>query len=143
MATKDSAKPVNTQKTGKRGGKTRTSWKPGQSGNPKGAPKRGDSWAETIKALSELDGPAIAQMWDTQAKEFGNLPKGITVKQLVIMSAIASLLREPTPGILKELIDRAEGKVKDVVDLTVSEKIIEVDLEDDGQDQGQTQAQDI
>lgn len=82
-------------------------------------------------------------MWDTQAKEFGNLPKGITVKQLVIMSAIASLLREPTPGILKELIDRAEGKVKDVVDLTVSEKIIEVDLEDDGQDQGQTQAQDI
>ena len=90
--------------------------------NIKGAPKRGDSWAETIKAISELDGPSIAAMWDTQHKEFAKLPDGITVKQLVIMSAVASLLREPSPGILKELIDRAEGKVKDQVELSGDEE---------------------
>lgn len=108
--------------------------------NPIGAPKRGDSWAETIKAISDLDGPQIAAMWDTQHKEFGKLPDGISVKQLMVMTVVASMLREPSPGLWKEMMDRAEGKVKEVVDLTVSEKVIEVDIEDDGHDQGQDQA---
>ena len=110
---------MNTDNSGGTAKKTRG--KPFAKGkderrNIKGAPKRGDSWAETIKAISELDGPSIAAMWDTQHKEFAKLPDGITVKQLVIMSAVASLLREPSPGILKELIDRAEGKVKDTIE---------------------------
>lgn len=115
-------------------------WKKGQSGNPKGAPKRGESWAETIKAIFDLDGPDIAAMWDTQHKEFGKLPEGISVKQLVVMTVAASMLREPSPGLWRELMERVEGKVKDVIDLTVSEKVIEVDIEDDGQDQGKDQA---
>ena len=38
----------NRQTTGKRRA-TSTSFKPGQTGNPKGAPKRGTSWTEVIK----------------------------------------------------------------------------------------------
>lgn len=109
-------KPANTQKTGKRGGKTKTSWRPGQSGNPAGAPKRGDSWAETIKAIGEMDGPSIAQLWDTQHREFGKLPDGITMKQLVVMTVYAALLREPSPGNWRELMERAEGKVSQPIE---------------------------
>ena len=87
-------------------------WKPGQSGNPAGAPKRGDSWAETIKVIGEMDGPSIAALWDTQHKEFGKLPEGITMKQLVVMTVYAALLREPSPGNWREMMDRAEGPVK-------------------------------
>jgi hypothetical protein len=103
--------------------------------NPLGAPKRFDSWAETIKLVGEMDGPSIAALWDTQHKEFGHLPKGITMKQLVVMTVYAALLREPSPGNWRELMDRAEGPVKEQIDLTVSEKVIEVDIEDDGHDQ--------
>ena len=81
--------------------------------NPIGAPKRGDSWAETIKAVGEMDGPSIAQLWDTQHKEFNKLPEGITMKQLVVMTVYAALLREPSPGNWRELMERADGKVKD------------------------------
>jgi hypothetical protein len=91
--------------------KRKQTWKPGQSGNPAGAPKRGDSWAETIKAIGEMDGPGIAALWDTQHKEFAKLPEGITMKQLVVMTVYASLLREPSPGNWRELMERADGKV--------------------------------
>lgn len=91
--------------------KRKQTWKPGQSGNPAGAPKRGDSWTETIKAIGEMDGPAIAAMWDTQHKEFSKLPQGISMKMLVVMTVYASLLREPSPGNWRELMERAEGKV--------------------------------
>jgi hypothetical protein len=87
-----------------------------------GAPKRGDSWAETIKAIGELDGPSIAAMWDTQHKEFGKLPEGITMKQLVVMTVYAALLREPSPGNWRELMERADGKVKDQVELSGDEE---------------------
>ena len=80
--------------------------------NLKGAPKRGDSWAETIKSIGEMDGPSIAALWDTQHREFGKLPEGITMKQLVVMTVYAALLREPSPGNWRELMDRAEGPVK-------------------------------
>lgn len=63
------------------------------------------------------------------------MPKGITMKQLVVMTVYAALLREPSPGNWRELMDRAEGPVKEQIDLTVSEKVIEVDIEDDGHDQ--------
>lgn len=79
--------------------------------NLNGAPKRGDSWAETIKAIGEMDGPSIAALWDTQNREFGKLPEGITMKQLVVMTVYASLLREPSPGNWRELMERADGKV--------------------------------
>lgn len=109
---------VNRKIAQKKASKKRPqTWKPGQSGNPKGAPKRGDSWAETIKAIGEMDGPSIAALWDTQHKEFGKLPDGISMKQLVVMTVYAALLREPSPGNWRELMDRAEGKVSQPVEV--------------------------
>jgi len=106
---------MSTLNTG-RSAKQKPRGKPFQKGgdpriNLAGAPKRGDSWAETIKAIGEMDGPSIAALWDTQHKEFVKLPSGITMKQLVVMTVYASLLREPSPGNWRELMERADGKV--------------------------------
>ena len=108
---------VNTQASAK---KKRGPGKPFTKGDPrinvKGAPKRGESWAETIKKIGELDGPSVAALWDTQHKEFAKLPEGITMKQLVVMTVYAALLREPSPGNWRELMERADGKVKGEVE---------------------------
>ncbi len=104
--------------------------------NPLGAPKRGDSWAETIKAIGEMDGPSIAALWDTQHREFGKLPEGITMKQLVVMTVYAALLREPSPGNWRELMERAEGKVKEQIEHSGEVRLIEVDIADDAGDEG-------
>lgn len=125
MATRDNTKKTRATKV-KRG--EHGKWEKGTpSPNPEGAPKRGDSWAETIKLIGEMDGPSIAQLWDTQHKEFGKLPDGITMKQLVVMTVYAALLREPSPGNWRELMDRAEGPIKNIVkvedDLTDDQRI--------------------
>jgi hypothetical protein len=99
--------------------------------NPNGAPKRGDSWAETIKAIGEMDGPSIAALWDTQHREFGKLPEGITMKQLVVMTVYAALLRDPSPGNWRELMERADGKVKDEQEHSGTIRVINVSLSDD------------
>ena len=135
-------KPRTNGKTVKRDSKGRIQ-KGSAPLNPFGAPKRGDSWAETLKRISEMDGPDIAAMWDTQHKEFSKLPQGISVKMLMSLTVVASLLREPSPGLWKEYMERAECKVKDVIDMTVSEKIFKVDIDDDGQDQNTDQAENL
>jgi hypothetical protein len=133
----DMSKRDNTKKsraTVKRGpgGK----WAKGTpSPNPDGAPKRGDSWAETIKLIGEMDGPSIAALWDTQQREFAKLPDGITMKQLVVMTAYATLLRETSPGNWREMMDRADGPVKQQTEHSGSVTLIEVDLDGAGQSQ--------
>ena len=91
-------------------------WKPGQSGNTSGAPKRGQSWAERIKEISEMTGPEVAALYDTRAKEFAKLPNNVTVKDLIIISVFGSMLREPSPGLWTETMNRADGKVKEMIE---------------------------
>ena len=136
-------KPANTQKTGKRGGKTKTSWRPGQSGNPKGAPKRGESWAELITKYGNMTGDEVATIAGYMAKEFKRLPEGVTLKELVVMRVYGQMINEPSPGLLSAFMDRTDGKVKESIDLTVIEKVFKVDIDDDGQDQNTDQAENL
>lgn len=50
--------PANTDRGRDPRKRNATSWKPGQSGNPAGAPKRGESVTEMVRAF--LDEPAKA-----------------------------------------------------------------------------------
>lgn len=111
-------KPAKTQTTGKRGGKRSTSWKPGQSGNPAGAPKRGQSWTELIKEYGELTPSEAAAKSLELSKQLLSIGDGVTLKQAVILRVYASLLFEPQPGLFNAFVERAEGKVKDQVELT-------------------------
>lgn len=104
--------------------------KPFQKGvvqNPAGAPKRGKSWAELFNSIGELTGGEVAEkavaLW---AKQFKALPKGVTLKELVVIKAYAALLDEGNARLLKEVMDRAEGKVKDQVDVTTDGKELSI-----------------
>lgn len=83
-------------------------WPKGQSGNPAGAPKRGESWAEIIKRIGEM----------TDA-EFMELKRNHpTQKQQAIMAVYMALKNDPQPGVFNAIMDRAEGKVADKTELT-------------------------
>ena len=115
-------KPADTLKSGKRGGKTKTSWKPGQSGNPKGGPKRGESWAEIIKIVGDLTPKEAADMSQAVAGKLRSIGDGVTLKQAVVLRVFAALMFEPQPGLLNAFMERVDGKVKDQVELSGDEE---------------------
>jgi len=88
-------------------------WKPGKSGNPKGAPKRGESWTELIKSIGEMTGEQVAAFAGNLGAEFAKMPQGVTLKTLVVMRVYGQMINEPSPGLLNAFMERAEGKVAD------------------------------
>lgn len=116
MTAKQSA---NKAKTGHRIPKS--AWPKGVSGNPAGRPKDGESWAAIIKAVGEMYPDDLIQFIGTDndlGRNLAQLPKNVQMKYLVTSRVFAALMFEPTSGLWKELMDRAEGKVPEHVDLT-------------------------
>jgi len=85
-------------------------WKPGQSGNPDGAPKRGESWAEIITRIGDMTPIAAAEYCKAIAAKLKKIGDAVTLKEAVVMRVYAALLFEPTPGLLNSFMDRVEGK---------------------------------
>lgn len=115
------SKPANTQKTGKRGGKTRTSWEPGQSGNPAGRPKDGESWSAIASEIGNMYPEDILEFIGKKndlGRAIAQFPRSVQNKYLVLIRVFASLMFDPSPGLFKELMDRLEGKVPDHIDMT-------------------------
>lgn len=99
----------------------KTAWKPGQSGNPKGRPKDGESWAAIIAAVGNMYPEDILQFIGRDndlGREIAKFPKGTQMKYLVTARVFAALMFEPTSGLWKELMERVEGKVPDHIDMT-------------------------
>lgn len=109
------SKPANTAKAGKRT-IPKTAWKPGQSGNPAGAPKRGESWAEIIKRIGDMEPGEAAHTFGEIAKQLRNMPAGVTLKEFVVMRIYAAMLFEPSSSLWGHMLDRVDGKVKDEID---------------------------
>lgn len=107
-------KSANTVKADKRKA-PKTAWKPGQSGNPTGAPKRGESWAEIIKRIGEMEPTDAAERFGEMAKQMRGMPKGVTLKEFVVMRIYAAMLFEPSSSLWGHMLDRADGKVEDKV----------------------------
>jgi len=108
-------KSANTMKAGKRT-VPKTAWKPGQSGNPAGAPKRGESWAEIIKRIGDMEPGEAAQTFGEIAKQLRSMPGGVTLKEFVVMRIYAAMLFEPSSSLWGHMLDRVDGKVKDEID---------------------------
>jgi len=88
--------PKNTQTTGKaRGGKRSTSWTPGHSGNPDGAPRKGLSWKDLIARVGE-------ETCDLRGY------RGVTWKEAVVRSAYKHSVRGNVI-MFKELMQRGES----------------------------------
>jgi len=83
-------------------------WPKGVSGNPAGAPKRGESWAEIIGRIGEM----------TDA-EFIQLKRGQpTQKQQAVMAVYMALKNDPQPGVFNAIMDRTEGKVTEKLEVS-------------------------
>jgi hypothetical protein len=95
-------------------------WPKGVSGNPKGAPKRGQSWAEVIKEIGEKTTDEIIEELGSSelAASFKKMPKAVTLKRLVTMRVMSAIMFEPQPGLFNAVMDRAEGKVQSTLDVT-------------------------
>lgn len=105
-------KPANKKKTG--------TWKPGESGNPAGRPKDGESWAAVIREVSNMTTEEILKMVGEQndlGKALKQMPKNVQMKYLVTARVMAAMMFEPTAGLWNGLMDRAEGKVPQQIDV--------------------------
>jgi hypothetical protein len=81
--------------------------------NKNGAPKRGQSWQETVKRLTDMTrDELIAYVGKTTklGKLLKELPPDVPVKDALILISIIQYGRDPNPRLLAALMDREEGK---------------------------------
>jgi len=107
MAKKKSA---NTEKIRK---KTipKSAWKPGQSGNPGGRPKDGESWAASLKWAFNLTGEQAAQLVPPEyAKTFRLIGK-MQLRHALVLCMIGKQLFDPSGSLFNAMADREEGKI--------------------------------
>lgn len=99
-------------------------WPKGVSGNPRGAPKRGESWAELIKRVGEMTPVEAAERCVALAQQFLQYGDGATLKETTVLRVYAALLFEPQPGLLNAFMERAEGKVAQPVSMEPSAALL-------------------
>ncbi len=108
-------KPTNTQEKGKRGGRTKTTWVKGcPPPNPAGRPKAGESWSEIFRQVGEMYPDDVIQIIGEKndlGRAYNQYPKNVQMKIQVAIRVLSALMHDPTPGLLKETLDRIEGKV--------------------------------
>ena len=100
-------------KTGKGGFKDNP-----QNRNTKGAPKRGESWAEIIDRIGNMTPIEAAEHAKAIAGKLKAMGDAMTLKEAVVIRGYAALLFEPTSSLMNVYMDRTDGKVTDRVDLT-------------------------
>ena len=125
-------KAANTGKTTKPRGKGKP-WPAGVSGNPKGRPKDGESWAAIIKSVGDMypaDLIAFIGKDNDLGRMLATLPKDVQMKYLVTARVFSALMFEPSSGLWKELMDRVEGKVIAPVDITSNGETVGADGSD-------------
>lgn len=83
---------------------TPASWKKGQSGNPKGAPKKAWRWAEVIRT--------VAERMDKNGKEY----------KVAIAEALLKEALKGNVAAIKEIGDRLDGKAKQAIEMTGEDK---------------------
>ena len=97
-------------------------WKKGESGNPAGRPKDGESWTGVIRDIANKNAEELAEMVGGRATDLGRaflqMPKGVQIKYLMTMRAMAGFMFEPNSSLWNSIMERTDGKVKDTLDIT-------------------------
>jgi len=96
-------------KTGKGGFQERP-----QDINLEGAPRRGQSWRETTKRLTDMTRDELVEYVGGKRTRVGRLlasaTSDIPVKDAMVIAAAVAFLIDPNPRMLATLMDREEGK---------------------------------
>lgn len=93
-------------------GRRRGRWVKGVSGNPKGRPKEGESWAGVIKKALSLTPERIAKLVGTDnslGSVFQQMPEGVKMKDLLVYRAMAEFMMGSSPSIWNMIMERSEG----------------------------------
>jgi hypothetical protein len=108
----------------------------GQSGNPKGAPKRGMSWKEILEQVGNLDGEQALERAGRIFADLKKYPKQVTLKELSAIAYYIRMINDPNGSLLNAVADRTDGKVVQPVEgnigLTWSE-FVKTDEETDAE----------
>ncbi len=92
--------------------------------NRKGAPRRGQTWQEAVKRITDMTREeAIAYVGPTSkiGKQLKELSPEMPLKDAIIFATIIAYGREPNARMLSALMDREDGKPKETVDLSNSD----------------------
>lgn len=97
-----------------KGGRRKTTWAKGQSGNPaggRGKTAKNETWGDIIRSIGNMTGKQAASLHKTAA-DLANQGDKLSLKQLVVLRAYKTmLLGELSASLWRELMDREEGKV--------------------------------
>jgi hypothetical protein len=89
--------------------------------NLNGAPKRGASMAEAYEwAMSlrpeEVVGILTLNGSNDLARQYKQMPQGVQLKLLVALRIVASVMFEPSPGLINHMTDRTDGPVTEKIE---------------------------
>lgn len=105
--------------------------KPFVKGDPRinrnGAPKRGQTWKETVKRITDLTREEAIEYFGastTLGKQLRELPPNVPIKDAIVIISIIAYGRDPDARLFSALTDREEGKPNQPVEFTPSEKLL-------------------
>lgn len=82
--------------------------------NKEGAPKRGQSWGESTKRLTDMTRDELVEYVGGKKTRIGRLlasaTSNIPMKDAMVIAATVAFLIDPNPNMFKALSDREDGK---------------------------------
>jgi hypothetical protein len=114
---------VNSDKNkGKRG--NIANLKPFVKGDPRinraGAPKRGQTWQETVKRITDMTREEAIEYLGANTKlgkQLKELSPEVPIKDALVFISLIAYGRDPNPRMLATLMDREEGKPSQPIEL--------------------------
>jgi hypothetical protein len=92
--------------------------------NRDGAPKRGQSWQETTKRITDMTRDELVQYVGGKRTRVGRLlasaTSNIPIKDAMIIAAVVGFLVDPNPRTFQALSDREDGKPNQPVSANVN-----------------------
>lgn len=112
-----------------------------------GAPKRGESHAETLDFALNLTPEKVVELIGRDndlGKAYANMPKDVPMKVLLHLRVLAAEMFEPSSGRYGQIMERTEGKVETPIKHSGNLVLTWKDfIEDDNEETGDTKPADI
>lgn len=80
--------------------------------NSGGRPRDGESFASIAREILSMTGPQVAETCTAFAKDMKALPENVSLRWLLTLRLVQSLINEPSPGLFEQLADRTDGPVE-------------------------------